>query len=278
MRRYLLAALTAASGVALSSGANAADMDLPSSVYDWSGVYLGVNAGAGWNNSEVDGSLTCSDLGDFCETVFDDLSSDLRHGVDGDDAAFTGGAMIGANWQWESLVLGVEADVNYAGFDASYTRDLSDLANDNIITTNNDIEAYSHADFDANWWGTVRARAGFAVDNWLFYGTGGLAWGTLDASAGIDACWDGCTETASIRGSESDTNVGWTIGAGMEWGWDNWVLGAEYLYVDLGSADFDHRGDLADVAAALPPDVEIEGNANVDYQFSVARVTAKFKF
>ena len=36
--------------------------------------------------------------------------------VDDSGGVFTGGAMIGANWQWESLVLGVEADVNYANF------------------------------------------------------------------------------------------------------------------------------------------------------------------
>ena len=63
-----------------------------------------------------------------------------------------------------------------------------------------------------------------------------------------------------------------------KWGWDNWTLGAEYLYVDLGSADFDHRGDLADVAGERSCDVEITGNANVDYQFSVVRATAKWKF
>jgi opacity protein-like surface antigen len=61
----------------------------------------------------------------------------------------------------------------------------------------------------------------------------------------------------------------------MEWGWDNWTFGAEYLYVDLGNADFDHRYD----ATFTPPDgVALDGNADVDYQFSVVRATAKWKF
>ena len=52
---------------------------------------------------------------------------------------------------------------------------------------------------------------------WLFYGTGGLAWGNIDASAsrGVLSRSDE-TACASVRGSESDTNIGWTIGAGME--------------------------------------------------------------
>ena len=275
MRKYVLAASTVVSIAALTSAANAADMAPAPSVYDWSGVYIGLNAGIGWNNSEVDGNLSCADgplTAGFCDTVFEEIGDEVRHGVEGDDTAFTGGAMIGANWQWETFVLGVEADVNYAGFGESNSREWS-----GELFGTPDVVARSNADFDADWWGTVRARAGFAVDNWLFYGTGGLAWGTLDASASIDACWNDCLDGVSFRGSESDTNIGWTIGAGMEWGFDNWTLGAEYLYVDLGSADFDHRADLADVAGEIG-DARITGSADVDYQFSVVRATAKWKF
>ena len=65
----------------------------------------------------------------------------------------------------------------------------------------------------------------------------------MDASASLSSVpSDECTACASRGGSESDTNIGWTIGAGMECGWDQWTFGAEYLYVDLGDADFDHNG------------------------------------
>ena len=131
---------------------------------------------------------------------------------------------------------------------------------------------------DANWWGTLRGRMGFAADNWLFYGTGGLAWGAIDASARIDYCFDvDCNTGWTARGSESETLVGWTAGAGIEYGWDNWTFGAEYLYVDLGSTDFDHNYAL-NGGVSLPTDVAVSGNADVDYQFSVVRATAKLKF
>jgi opacity protein-like surface antigen len=62
--------------------------DIASSAYDWTGFYFGVNAGVAWNNTEVENEINCAN----CSPDFvDDLS--------GDDAVFTGGAMIGYNWQ-----------------------------------------------------------------------------------------------------------------------------------------------------------------------------------
>jgi outer membrane immunogenic protein len=40
-------------------------------------------------------------------------------------------------------------------------------------------------------------------------------------------------------GSESDTRIGWTVGAGLEYAlWSNWSVKVEYLYADLGSFEF----------------------------------------
>jgi outer membrane immunogenic protein len=278
MRTYLLAVSSVVSIAALTSAANAADMAPAPSVYDWSGVYIGLNAGVAWSNSEVDGSIDCSSvvLGG-CED-FDGFADDLRHGVDDGGAAFTGGAMIGANWQWESLVLGVEADVNYANFGDS-SRDSFEWDGGRGFPPGTWT---TRAEYDADWWGTARARIGFAADNLLFYGTGGLAWGTIDASASVEFCPEKGPSCSSLRGSESSTNLGWTIGAGMEWGWDNWTFGAEYLYVDLGDADFDHNGRLDEFAFrevdSIQPLNTYSGNAEVDYQFSVVRATFKYKF
>jgi hypothetical protein len=65
----------------------------------------------------------------------------------------------------------------------------------------------------------------------------------------------------------------------MEYGIDNWSIGLEYLFVDLGSAEWDSDlqetvGD-SDISAAL---ADIEGEGEVDYQFSVVRATAKIRF
>ena len=65
----------------------------------------------------------------------------------------------------------------------------------------------------------------FALNNILFFGTGGLAFGELRAT--------------TFGLSESHTNAGWTLGAGAEMGFaPNWSAKVEYLYVDLANSNF----------------------------------------
>src|SRR5947199_43538 len=73
--------------------------------------------------------------------------------------------------------------------------------------------------------GKVRGRVGYAFDNVMFYGTGGLAFGELRAT--------------TFGLSESHTNAGWTLGGGAEMGFAlNWSAKIEYLYVDLNNSNF----------------------------------------
>jgi outer membrane immunogenic protein len=79
--------------------------------------------------------------------------------------------------------------------------------------------------FSNPWFGTVRGRVGYAINNVLFYGTGGLAFGELRG------------ETFGL--AESHTNAGWTLGLGAEVGLaPNWSAKIEYLYVDLSDSTF----------------------------------------
>jgi outer membrane immunogenic protein len=245
------------SGAALSlmgGAALAADMTPMPSTYDWSGFYFGLNAGAAWNNSELD-----NDINGPAAPWLDDVSDSL----DGDDAVFTGGAMIGYNWQMDSIVLGVEADINYLGFEADTENSYTDFLGT--------VDATHDLSFQADWFGTLRGRLGFAADNFLFYGTGGLAYGHLEAESDFRVT-DGA-EVGRWEGSADDVNWGWTIGAGMEYGIDNWSLGLEYLYVDLGEADWDASEGTNNVALDA-----YSSEASVDYQFSVVRATAKIRF
>jgi outer membrane immunogenic protein len=84
-----------------------------------------------------------------------------------------------------------------------------------------------------SWFGTVRGRLGVTVTpDLLLYGTGGLAYGHVDASANFVAPLVGLATPASV----SETKAGWTAGAGAEWMFArNWSAKLEYLYVDLGS-------------------------------------------
>ena len=118
-----------------------------------------------------------------------------------------GGIQGGYNWQSGPLVFGVEGD----------------------LQANGASDTFAPWQFSNPWFGTARGRVGYAVNNILFYGTGGLAFGELRA------------ETFGL--SESHTTAGWTAGVGAEFGLaPNWTAKIEYLYVDLANANFSVTG------------------------------------
>jgi outer membrane immunogenic protein len=118
-------------------------------------------------------------------------------------SGFVGGAQAGYNWQTGPWVFGVEGDIQATGAE----------------------DTFAPWKFSNPWFGTLRGRAGYAVSNILFYGTGGLAFGELRG------------ETFGL--SDSHTTAGWTIGAGTEVGLtSNLTAKIEYLYVDLSNSNF----------------------------------------
>jgi outer membrane immunogenic protein len=125
-------------------------------------------------------------------------------------SGFVGGVQAGYNWQAgpsSPWVFGLEGDIQATGAD----------------------DTFAPWKFSNPWFGTVRGRAGYAFNNILFYGTGGLAFGELRG------------ETFGL--SESHTNAGWTAGVGAEFGFaQNWSAKVEYLYVDLSSSNFTITG------------------------------------
>lgn len=241
--------------VTTASAASAADVAVPAA-YDWTGFYAGVNAGAAINDTSIEQNQYFR--GNRIKEQEDNLTSN--------QTVFTGGGMLGYNWQFDQIVLGVEADINYLGFsdDRDFDRDL--------ISPFGPIDVTSSVSFDADWFGTVRGRLGFAHDNILFYGTGGVAYGHMEAEAKQNVSQYGKSRM-DYEGSNSSTNWGWTVGGGLEYGLDRWSLGAEYLYVDLGSAEWD--GGFSGPAAAY---IDAAAKGTVDYQFSVVRATAKLRF
>ena len=264
MKKFLFGAAALISLVPFNVSADAADVTTVATAYDWSGFYVGVNAGVAWNNSDISNDVVTNDGSPVWDFV-----DEWDLGLDGNETSFTGGALIGYNWQYDSLVLGLEADINYLGFseDRENTFEIIEKT-----AVDGSYEAKSSLSFEADWFGTLRGRLGFAADNFLFYGTGGLAYGHMQADGDIHATDDGY-EIARWKGSVDDLNWGWTIGAGMQYGIDRWSLCVEYPFVDLGDADWDSDFD--------GNDKNFDGFSTegaVDYQFSVVRATAKMQF
>ncbi len=253
MKTFAYTASTMFAALALASAAQAADMTAPAT-YDWTGFYVGANAGVSWNNSSVnnDFNVDGSRLGGAASTI------------DGDQAAFTVGGILGYNYQIDQIVLGVEADFNYLGFGDDNKRSV--VFDDHPPP----FELNTKGSFQADWFGTIRARLGYAIDNVLIYGTGGAAYGHMEADGRVKASLLDGTEIDSWKGSTSQTNWGWTVGGGMEYGMDNWSLGVEYLYVDLGSGEWKDK--------SLDDSHSYDLKGDVDYAFSTVRATVKYHF
>ncbi|WP_168201635.1 outer membrane protein [Phreatobacter aquaticus] len=206
MNRLLLAATSA---LALSTGfAQAADLGsrrapVASAVvmpaFSWTGFYIGGQIGGAWMNNSTREFVTATGVATGFQQAF--RANGLIGGIHG-----------GYNYQINNFVLGLEADLEAAGVSGGYR-----LANGNGTR------------FRDNWQGSVRARAGVAVDRALFYVTGGVAFAQMRHSY----------FTAAVTESFSQTRAGWTLGAGVEYALAaNWTARLEYRYSDFGRANY----------------------------------------
>jgi outer membrane immunogenic protein len=199
----------------------------PASVWSWTGLYIGANAGwIGSSSNTITNTGTdtgTGGLGTFLGAGKIPGSIGISH------SGFIGGGQIGYNWQWTpNWVVGLEAD-----FDG-----LADPSSTVIVAFPGSAAfvpfqtGYSRA---LDTLGTVRGRVGYlSSPNLLWYATGGLAYGDPKLQTAF-ACAT-CASPASTSILTSGTQTGWTVGAGVEWRFaSSWSVKLEYLYVDLGS-------------------------------------------
>ncbi|TPQ30564.1 porin family protein [Bradyrhizobium guangdongense] len=141
-------------------------------------------------------------------------------------SGFVGGVQAGYNFQTGPWVFGIEGDIQASGAD----------------------DTFAPWKFSNPWFGNVRGRAGYALNNILVYGTAGLAFGKLNGQTFFGV-------------SESHTTAGWTVGVGAEVGLtQNWSAKLEYLYIDLSTSQFAITGVSNGYSASVV-------RAGVNYRF-----------
>jgi outer membrane immunogenic protein len=221
-------AVAALSLLATTFSAQAADIPRPVykgvrsvvAYYNWTGFYLGINAGYGWGSSTWDfaglipvGPISTSPKGWMI------------------------GLTLGYNYQVGSFVFGLEGDVDWSNVKGSSA-----------------CGAFS-CETSNEWLTTFRGRLGYAIDRFLPYVTGGLAYGQVKASS-TDPLFPGTTSR----------QLGWTAGVGLEYAFlGNWTAKIEYLYVDLG------RFDCGLSCSIVAPD-------NVTFREHMVRAGINYKF
>ena len=225
--------LASVSALAISAGAPA-----HAEAFNWTGFYIGGNAGTLWGHSNMTSGVPCTATfmppGYFCATIFPILAMNAAAvGAAGTGSisasGFTGGVQAGYNWQNGNIVAGLEAD--FGAFHFHGSQSVSALYP--ILFPLNKFTVGTSA--EANWLFTARGRIGWTVKpNILAYATGGLAVTRIQVANSFTDNND--VPGASGGGSNSAIKTGWVLGGGLEWAFDkNWTAKVEYLYVDFGS-------------------------------------------
>ena len=121
------ALLSGAAFIALTSYANAADV-APVPVMDWTGFYLGVNAGLAGGDFDYD--LDYDFLRDY-DSEFNSVFSSKTTRATGrgafelDSSGLLAGGQMGYNWQHDQFVFGAEADFQWTGLEGNIDGDIS---------------------------------------------------------------------------------------------------------------------------------------------------------
>jgi outer membrane immunogenic protein len=168
-------------------------------VCDWSGFYLGMNVGVAGLQTDI------TDLDDYNSFGTTSL----------EDTNFAVGGQMGYNWQKGAFVFGLEVDSDYLNTEKSFT------------TFGEGGPQYVYKG-KVDFQGSLRARAGIAVDNALIYATGGVA--VSHGSSKFNEV-DGEDLPTGERATQDDWQAGFVGGVGVEYKFNcHWSARMEALY------------------------------------------------
>ena len=251
----------------------------PTPIYNWTGFYVGANAGGAWGQFGSSTAVDCNVPGFTPPGSFSYL---CNTGFPGDGAAvgaagtgsfnasgFTGGLQAGYNWQVSSVVVGLESD--FGAFKLQGSRQGSGTL---VQTWGIPFTVTTWANTD--WLFTFRGRVGATVrPDLLVYVTGGLAVtrlytntsyadnNTISFPPGVTGNWGG-----------DALKTGYAIGAGGEYALSkDWTIKAEYLYLNFGGSVL-HSGTIRDSSGSYAQGL----STKVDLTAQIARIGVNRRF
>jgi len=202
---------------------------LPPAIYNWTGIYIGVNAGYGSGSSNW---------------------SDGPTGTTGSfpTSGFLVGGTLGANYQIGEYVFGIEGDGDWTNLSGN-----SGMTCGAIAAV---VPPPTSCQTQGEWLATLRGRLGYAFDRILIYGTAGAVFGNIQAGLNPPLTFDNAIE------------AGWTVGAGVEYAISpNWTLKVEYLFVDLPNGACTTVGNCGGAAGSTVSFNENIVHAGVNFRF-----------
>lgn len=193
----------------MASTAFAADAFVDAApVFSWTGGYVGVQGGYTLTDSSL---RNVSELNLVASPQVDSLSL---------------GGFIGYRYQFtNNIVAGIEADGNW----------LSGSASDQWFNTDISANYPDSPVLHSKWDASARLTLGYAMDRWLPYVTGGVAFLNYDINV-LPIAYNN-----QLRSGGTET--GWTAGAGVAYAFTDSLIGhVDYRYADFGT----RRTDFTD--------------------------------
>ncbi len=204
----------AMAGIWLAAGSAALAADLPTRfaaplpappVFTWTGAYVTLQVGGGAGHSGFD------------VYSYTGYPYDTNFGFN--EAGAFGGLNLGYNLQFNQLVVGLQAEYNFAG-----------------ITGNTIAFPLNTVTSSIRQFGSIDARVGWAFDRLLVYAIGGFAYGDIRNSISFPISLGAAYASDRNYGANE---YGWDVGGGVEYAFaDNWTARAEYRYYNWDSKSF----------------------------------------
>jgi outer membrane immunogenic protein len=212
---------------------------------------LGASVGPGGGNNVVINPLDVTAIN----------NSTITRSGSGNTSGFTGGIEGGYNWVSNGWLFGIETDWDFMDISQNATRTAT-----SPLLINPPITYSLSQEVKSDWLWTLRPRLGFATDQWLFYGTVGLA--VTDIKNTIHFT-DSLTTPHVVSSDTSSTKSGWIGGLGAAYAWSpEWSVKGEWLYTDFGTVSNTVVGSNGFVV--LNSRASVRGNIfrlGIDYRF-----------
>ena len=196
-------------------------------VYNWTGFYIGGNIG--WASARH----RSAQIFDGAFDPIDDIVPDVFDYPGGRENGVFGGLQAGYNWQFNSIVFGIEGDLGYLGVSGTKS----------ILATGGFDGAVSTVKYGA--YGVIAGRLGLAFDRSLLYVKGGAAFAEI-RNRSYEIGEGGIAIEPGEDHRVSGTRTGWAAGIGYEYAFAyNWTGKIEYLHMDFGhSSTTNLEGDV----------------------------------
>jgi outer membrane immunogenic protein len=233
--------------------------------FTWTGFYFGANVGGAWGQDAVS-STSAFPVPPFAAVDVAAINAAASPKIN--TIGFVGGLQAGYNFQVGNIVWGFETDFDDMGLRGKQTGFApfpSTLPGGAFGPPTAFFSPTTSV--STTWLYTARPRIGWALDNWLFFATGGLAVGQEKFAQSVSLVAPFATSN-----SFNAVRVGWALGGGVEYAVNRqWSLKGEYLYVDLGKTG-------ANATTIAPAFAGFSGSGAVSMTANLARVGVNYHF